>query len=55
MRRYVNFAFGDEPNDVVYDTSTKRLKFLKTQYDPDNVFNQWFDIPPGPVPQVATS
>ncbi|KAL8872691.1 MAG: hypothetical protein Q9174_001725 [Haloplaca sp. 1 TL-2023] len=54
-RTYVNFAFGDEPNDVVYDTNTKRLKYLKTQYDPDNVFNQWFDIPPGPVPQVATS
>ncbi|KAI4255395.1 MAG: hypothetical protein LQ352_002597 [Teloschistes flavicans] len=45
-RTYVNFAFGDEPNDVVFDTSTPRLKQIKQQYDPQNVFNQYFDIQP---------
>ncbi|KAL9585403.1 MAG: hypothetical protein Q9212_001556 [Teloschistes hypoglaucus] len=45
-RTYVNFAFGDEPNDVVFDTSTPRLKQIKQQYDPQNVFNQYFDIEP---------
>ncbi|KAI4202120.1 MAG: hypothetical protein LQ350_002787 [Teloschistes chrysophthalmus] len=45
-RTYVNFAFGDEPNDVVFDTSTARLKQIKQQYDPQNVFNQYFDIQP---------
>ncbi|KAI0381522.1 FAD-binding domain-containing protein [Hypomontagnella monticulosa] len=43
-RTYVNFAYGDETNDVVYHGSTSRLKQLKRQYDPYNVFNQWFDI-----------
>lgn len=42
--RYVNFAYGDEVNDVVYHGSTSRLKQLKKQYDPYNVFNQWFDL-----------
>ena len=41
---YVNFAFGDEPNPVVYGGSTARLQTLKKKYDPTNVFNQWFDI-----------
>ncbi|KAI4116633.1 MAG: hypothetical protein LQ338_007677 [Usnochroma carphineum] len=45
-RTYVNFAFGDETNKVVYDTSTARLRQLKEEYDRYNVFNQWFDIPP---------
>lgn len=44
--RYINFAFGDEPNEVVYDTSTTRLRQLKAQYDPSGVFNQWFKLSP---------
>ncbi|OTA68112.1 FAD-binding domain-containing protein [Hypoxylon sp. EC38] len=43
-RTYVNFAFGDETNEVVYYTSTPRLRQLKKKYDPENVFNQWFDL-----------
>ena len=42
--RYINFGFGDESNEDVYDTSTARLRRLKAQYDPHNVFNQWFNI-----------
>lgn len=45
-RTYVNFAYGDETNGVVYDTSTPRLRQLKAEYDPQDVFNQWFNIPP---------
>jgi len=44
--RYVNFAYGDETNDVVYDTSTPRLRQLKAQYDPQDIFDQWFNIVP---------
>ncbi|KAI1452854.1 hypothetical protein F4805DRAFT_445773 [Annulohypoxylon moriforme] len=43
-RTYVNFAFGDETNQVVYNNSTQRLQQLKKKYDPNNVFNQWFDL-----------
>ncbi|KAI1443023.1 FAD-binding domain-containing protein [Annulohypoxylon stygium] len=43
-RTYVNFAFGDETNPEVYNNSTERLRTLKKQYDPKNVFNQWFDL-----------
>lgn len=41
---YVNFAHGDEPLDVVYGESLGRLQNLKRQYDPNNRFNQWFDL-----------
>lgn len=41
---YINFGFGDEGNEDVYDTSIARLRRLEAQYDPHNVFNQWFDI-----------
>ena len=44
--RYVNFAYGDETNDVVYNTSTPRLREIKAKYDPHDVFNQWFNILP---------
>ncbi|KAI0130886.1 FAD-binding domain-containing protein [Daldinia grandis] len=43
-RTYVNFAYGDEANDVVYHDSTTRLRQLKKQYDPNNILNQWFDL-----------
>ncbi|KAI1206796.1 FAD-binding domain-containing protein [Annulohypoxylon truncatum] len=43
-RTYVNFAFGDETNQVVYNNNTQRLRQLKKKYDPKNVFNQWFDL-----------
>ncbi|KAI0883032.1 FAD-binding domain-containing protein [Annulohypoxylon maeteangense] len=43
-RTYVNFAFGDEENQEVYNDSTSRLQQLKKKYDPYNVFNQWFDL-----------
>ncbi|KAI1103459.1 FAD-binding domain-containing protein [Jackrogersella minutella] len=43
-RTYVNFAFGDESNEAVYNTNTPRLQQLKKEYDPKNVFNQWFDL-----------
>lgn len=42
--RYVNFGYGDETNEVVYDTSTPRLQQIKAEYDPHHIFNQWFDI-----------
>lgn len=41
---YVNFAFGDESNQIVYQNSTARLTKLKSQYDPHNVFGYWFDV-----------
>ena len=41
---YINFAHGDEPNEVVYFNNTARLRELKKKYDPENVFNHWFDI-----------
>ncbi len=53
--RYVNFAFGDETNDVVYDTSTPRLRQLKAQYDPQDIFNQWFNILPSKNQHLRTS
>ncbi|OTB08086.1 hypothetical protein M426DRAFT_71296 [Hypoxylon sp. CI-4A] len=43
-RTYVNFAFGDETDQQVYYNSTSRLQQIKKQYDPENIFNQWFDI-----------
>ena len=42
--RYINFAFGDEPNRVVYGENTAKLQALKRQYDPKNVFSHWFDL-----------
>ncbi|KAI0204444.1 FAD binding domain-containing protein [Astrocystis sublimbata] len=41
---YVNFAYGDEALDVIYGDSLPKLRSVKNQYDPTNVFNQWFNI-----------
>lgn len=41
---YINFAHGDEVNEVVYFDSTSRLRELKKRYDPENAFNHWFDL-----------
>ncbi|KAI1210834.1 FAD binding domain-containing protein [Annulohypoxylon truncatum] len=41
---YVNFGHGDEELEVVYGDSLTRLRSIKRQYDPKNVFNQWFNI-----------
>lgn len=46
--RYINFAHGDEAQEVVYGDSLARLQSLKQRIDPDNWFNQWFDINPSP-------
>ncbi|CAG8977587.1 hypothetical protein HYALB_00008363 [Hymenoscyphus albidus] len=43
-RTYVNFAYGDESNEVVYHDSTPRLQRLKAKYDPHNIFSHWFNI-----------
>lgn len=44
MSRYINFAIGDEALDVVYGDSLARLQTIKQRFDPNNIFNQWFDI-----------
>ncbi|KAH8586972.1 hypothetical protein B0O99DRAFT_699490 [Bisporella sp. PMI_857] len=43
-RTYINFAHGDEPNDVVYFSNTARLRSIKKKYDPKHVFSHWLDI-----------
>jgi hypothetical protein len=44
-RTYVNFAHGDESNANVYSPgNVERLRQVKRQYDPKNIFNHWFDI-----------
>ena len=42
--RYINFSHGDETNEEVYFKSTNRLRQLKQEYDPKNVFSHWFNI-----------
>lgn len=44
MRRYINFAHGDEELSAIYGSSLDRLRTLKQQFDPSGVFNQWFQI-----------
>ncbi|KAI3331730.1 FAD binding domain-containing protein [Xylariaceae sp. AK1471] len=41
---YINFAHGDEPLDVVYGKGMCKLKAVKRRVDPENHFNNWFDI-----------
>jgi len=45
---YVNYAFGDEKNEVVYEGvepwRLKRLRALKKRYDPKGVFNAYNPI-----------
>ncbi|GKZ45453.1 hypothetical protein AbraIFM66951_008091 [Aspergillus brasiliensis] len=40
---YINFAF-DEDLSVVYGDNVDRLKAIKAEADPNNVFNQWFNL-----------
>jgi FAD/FMN-containing dehydrogenase len=42
--RYINFAHGDEPLEEIYGDSLPRLRKLKHKWDPENRFNQWFNI-----------
>jgi hypothetical protein len=42
--RYINFAYGDEGLEAIYDESLPRLQTLKKKHDPNNRFNQWFNI-----------
>ncbi|KAG8526329.1 uncharacterized protein KY384_000322 [Bacidia gigantensis] len=44
---YINFAHGDETLQEIYGESLPKLQQLKTQYDPHNRFNQYFDITAG--------
>jgi FAD/FMN-containing dehydrogenase len=47
--RYVNYLevdAGDDPAAVVYGPNYGRLRELKRQYDPDNVFHQNVNIRP---------
>lgn len=44
LRRYINFAHGDEELQAIYGSSLDRLRTLKQQLDPSGVFNQWFPI-----------
>ncbi|KAI8945762.1 hypothetical protein F4801DRAFT_593879 [Xylaria longipes] len=41
---YINFGYGDEALEVVYGDSLPKLQSIKKRYDPNNVFNQWFNI-----------
>ncbi|KAI2625152.1 FAD binding domain-containing protein [Xylaria nigripes] len=41
---YINFGNGDEQLEVVYGDSLPRLRNIKKHYDPEDVFNQWFNI-----------
>ncbi|OTA80665.1 hypothetical protein M434DRAFT_401658 [Hypoxylon sp. CO27-5] len=41
---YINFGHGDEEPEVVYGHSLARLRSIKRKYDPNDVFNQWFNI-----------
>ncbi|KAF1915630.1 FAD binding domain-containing protein [Ampelomyces quisqualis] len=41
---YVNFAHGDEPLEEIYGDSLPRLRELKRKWDPEDRFNQWFNI-----------
>ena len=47
---YINFESDQRPErlaDAYPGETLTRLRRLKTAYDPDNVFNQNFPIPPG--------
>ncbi|KAI1409256.1 hypothetical protein F5Y13DRAFT_182153 [Hypoxylon sp. FL1857] len=41
---YVNFAHGDEDLGVVYGSSLTKLLEIKRQFDPNDQFNQWFNL-----------
>ncbi|KAA8642442.1 FAD-binding oxidoreductase [Aspergillus tanneri] len=41
---YINFAHGDEDLSAIYGENLDRLRSIKVQVDPNNVFNQWFTL-----------
>ncbi|KAL4812103.1 hypothetical protein BDW67DRAFT_179006 [Aspergillus spinulosporus] len=41
---YVNFAHGDENLTTIYGENVGRLRAIKAKVDPENVFNQWFNL-----------
>ncbi|XXH05577.1 hypothetical protein Hte_012009 [Hypoxylon texense] len=41
---YINFAHGDEALEVIYGNSLPKLRALKHRVDPNDRFNQWFNI-----------
>jgi FAD/FMN-containing dehydrogenase len=49
-RRYLNYLGADEDADAAaiaaYGPNLPRLKKIKRQYDPDNVFHHNVNIPP---------
>lgn len=45
--RYVNFAHGDENLTTIYGENVGRLRAIKARVDPENVFNQWFNLGTG--------
>lgn len=42
--RYINFAFGDESLEDIYGDNVPALQALKSYYDPQNKFNQFFPL-----------
>ncbi|KAL4768169.1 hypothetical protein BDW60DRAFT_219893 [Aspergillus nidulans var. acristatus] len=44
---YVNFAHGDENLTTIYGENVGRLRAIKARVDPENVFNQWFNLGTG--------
>ncbi|OKL60410.1 hypothetical protein UA08_04007 [Talaromyces atroroseus] len=42
--KYINFAHGDESLPIIYGDSHDRLRRIKAEADPANVFDQYFDI-----------
>ena len=43
-RSYINFAFGDESLADIYGDNVARPRALKSAYDPDNKFRQFFPL-----------
>ncbi|KAF6834732.1 FAD binding domain-containing protein [Colletotrichum musicola] len=41
---YINFAHGDESLEEIFGNSLDRLREVKAEWDPTDVFNQWFNI-----------
>ncbi|CBF78732.1 FAD-binding oxidoreductase [Aspergillus nidulans FGSC A4] len=44
---YVNFAHGDENLTTIYGENVGQLRAIKARVDPENVFNQWFNLGTG--------